>query len=314
MMRFSVRNALASVVGAVTMIAIASSADAITFGQIDTFPPGTSVMGWRGNTTMNVANEGPLGVGDSALRVESVQRMITVIDFDSSNEFRPSQWTGDYTAAGVTEISMDVRNPNLFDLQLFVGISDETVSAGGSGATYVTDYSITIPADDAWHDVTFSVTADDFVASASNTEGTPVGPAAILSDVYQLRIFHATVPGAFIGDEISGHFFLNNITTGGPTPAADADFDGDDDVDGANFLTWQRQLGKGTTQPAGDADFNNAVNGLDLAIWQAQFGMGAAAPAAAAIPEPGAVGMAALAFAGAIRARRRSRRGRLLSR
>lgn len=56
------------------------------------------------------------------------------------------------------------------------------------------------------------------------------------------------------------------------TPSAD--FDGDGDVDGADFLTWQQGFGSGTTRAEGDADFDNDVDGDDLAIWQLQYGNG----------------------------------------
>ncbi|MGI9429248.1 MAG: lamin tail domain-containing protein [Bythopirellula sp.] len=52
------------------------------------------------------------------------------------------------------------------------------------------------------------------------------------------------------------------------------DFDGDTDVDGADFLAWQRGFGiTGTAMPAdGDANGDNQVDAIDLGIWQTQFG------------------------------------------
>lgn len=53
----------------------------------------------------------------------------------------------------------------------------------------------------------------------------------------------------------------------------DADFDLDGDVDGRDFLAWQR--GYGMTNPSrsnGDANNDNIVNGADLAIWQGEYG------------------------------------------
>lgn len=84
-----------------------------------------------------------------------------------------------------------------------------------------------------------------------------------------------------------------------------ADFDGDGDVDGADFLAWQRGVGRTTdaTLGDGDADHDGDVDAADLAAWSAHFGDGGGA-LAAAVPEPDAVVLALLAV-GALGALRR---------
>jgi len=58
-----------------------------------------------------------------------------------------------------------------------------------------------------------------------------------------------------------------------PRPAPSGDFDGDGDTDGADFLAWQRGLGKVNAQPAdGDANFDGNVDGDDLQVWGEDFG------------------------------------------
>ncbi|MCA9237345.1 MAG: hypothetical protein KDA44_17850 [Planctomycetales bacterium] len=97
--------------------------------------------------------------------------------------------------------------------------------------------------------------------------------------------------------DLAGYTMLT-VTAPGPT----GDFDGDFDVDGGDFLAWQR--GESPT----------ALGAADLADWQANFGAGAAsANALAATPEPSAALLAALALtlgmvsrAGQSRGRRRS--------
>lgn len=66
----------------------------------------------------------------------------------------------------------------------------------------------------------------------------------------------------------------------------DADFDGDGDIDGADFLTWQRNLGSGTSTSQGDADNDGDVDGDDLAVWQMQFDAAPPQSAVVGVPEP----------------------------
>jgi hypothetical protein len=52
------------------------------------------------------------------------------------------------------------------------------------------------------------------------------------------------------------------------------DFDGDDDVDGADFLVWQQQLGQTGSVLQADGDRNGLVDADDYALWKARFGTG----------------------------------------
>jgi hypothetical protein len=86
------------------------------------------------------------------------------------------------------------------------------------------------------------------------------------------------------GLEINGA--VSYVTGGKP-----GDFDGDNDVDGADFLVWQR--GVGTTH-----------NAATLALWKANFAT--AVGAAGAVPEPATAGLVAAALVGIAVARRRN--------
>ncbi len=70
-----------------------------------------------------------------------------------------------------------------------------------------------------------------------------------------------------------------------PDIEIDADFDSDDDVDGTDFLLWQRGNG--------DADGNGTTDDVDLGHWHDQYGRGfngaLQTPAATAVPEPGSL-------------------------
>jgi hypothetical protein len=93
------------------------------------------------------------------------------------------------------------------------------------------------------------------------------------------------------GSRIDG---LVRTTRGG----ARADFDNDGDIDGGDFLNWQRHLGQQGRLPysPGDATGDGTVDAVDLAAWETRWGEigGAANPAAAlaslrgpiTLPEP----------------------------
>jgi len=66
------------------------------------------------------------------------------------------------------------------------------------------------------------------------------------------------------------------------------DFDLDGDVDGRDFLAWQRLAGS-TTRTVADGSLNGIVDSADLAIWQTQYGEqsnGLTALSSLQVPEP----------------------------
>lgn len=64
------------------------------------------------------------------------------------------------------------------------------------------------------------------------------------------------------------------VQSGSP-PVSSADFDTDGDIDGADFLAWQRGFGTpmpDATKADGDADNDTDVDSDDLAVWSGSFG------------------------------------------
>lgn len=86
-------------------------------------------------------------------------------------------------------------------------------------------------------------------------------------------------------------------------PVLSADFDNDGDVDGADLGEWKTAFG---TTDVGDANNDGVSDGADFLMWQQQYSPPAVA--VAAVPEPGAIVLAALAGTGAWSLRRRAAR------
>jgi hypothetical protein len=79
-----------------------------------------------------------------------------------------------------------------------------------------------------------------------------------------MRVFAAII--------LVGLAFVGLVAIHADSPA---DFDSDSDVDGADFLAWQRGLGStdaAATRANGNADNDVDVDAADLAVWRASFG------------------------------------------
>jgi hypothetical protein len=103
------------------------------------------------------------------------------------------------------------------------------------------------------------------------------------------KIIFPTVKDAAAANsmQISGLQLFDNAAAGDP------DFNGDGNVDGQDFLVWQRGFGLTgqTNNDNGDADGNGIVNADDLTLWRSGFG--SAVAAAGAVPEPSSALLAA---------------------
>ena len=92
-----------------------------------------------------------------------------------------------------------------------------------------------------------------------------------------LRLYERQAGGAplvslvlFANDGELQSFDLVDVTV---TDAIPGDFDGDGDVDGADFLKWQAGFptASGATRADGDADGDGDVDGQDFLIWQGNY-------------------------------------------
>ncbi|MBX3433170.1 MAG: PEP-CTERM sorting domain-containing protein [Pirellulales bacterium] len=122
--------------------------------------------------------------------------------------------------------------------------------------------------------------------------------------------------GDFAGGAVSGSLWFDNAlvevfaNAGAVTPNTNpdpalsempvADFNSSGDIDGTDFLIWQRGFGtnSGATTAMGDSDYDGDVDGVDLGFWKTQYGtgVGPAVAAIGAVPEPTTISLLVLAL------------------
>ena len=113
--------------------------------------------------------------------------------------------------------------------------------------------------------------------------------AAVLYGIKDTGTLWTIDPTTSIGTQVNppnqGPSGIGGLSFTVPEPSAD--FDGDEIVDGTDFLAWQTGLGiaSGATKAQGDADNNGTVDESDLTIWETQYGAGTLL-SASAVPEP----------------------------
>lgn len=268
--------------------ALVPSGQAIVIDMVDDFQTG-SLSNWRiGGAYQGpeiVSDAGPLGAGDFALRIESSNDFIKPPRLLVYNQ---SQWAGDWTAAGIERVTMDVRNPSSFHLTMrFALAGDGGFFSQGGGDTYVTD-GVLVPNDDAWHTITFDVTSAGFHPYGGEDI------AGALENVSAVRILHNTQVDTK-GATVAGSFLVDNIHAHGAVVGIAGDYNGNGVVDAADYTVWRDSRGAtGTGLPADGTGPGGAPDGvvddLDYTFWKSNFGEPGGghhhAVTAAVVPEP----------------------------
>jgi hypothetical protein len=120
--------------------------------------------------------------------------------------------------------------------------------------------------------------------------------------------FQQRYRSSFPGHEGPYYLTISDVTYTGGSALHAGDFDGDGDVDGADFVAWQTNFPKasGAKWADGDADGDGDVDGADFVVWQTNFPF-TPGPGTSPVPEPNS--MLLLLIGGlAVVAQRRHRR------
>jgi hypothetical protein len=205
---------------------------------------------------------------------------------NGANNNETIRWVAD--AGGIS--TLNVTNSGGNRLQLQSG-SEETANTGtdmdiiGNGTALELDLS--------------AFTGSGILVLINNTQGGAGARQGFFEDGTSLNLYcqgeeildtgyNGTVTISYTGHAVNSTFTGGNdvVLNLAPSVTEDADFDQDGDIDGADFLTWQRNLQTANPTPAqGDADDDDDVDGDDLAIWEGQFD--SSVVASAPVPEPG---------------------------
>ena len=172
---------------------------AIELNQWDNFQDNTT-QGWlTGGSNPNppevIADGGSEGTGDAYLLLTS-----TGSSFAGGRlaVFNNDQWTGDYTTAGVSFISMHMNNFSTSDLSMRIALR-------GPENDYIWSVDpVLVPQESGWITVQFPVQAADLTGEGDVT--------ATLSDVTSLRIFHRVGDEDFRADTVTAQLGIDNIT------------------------------------------------------------------------------------------------------
>jgi hypothetical protein len=191
-------------------VLVPSWCSAITFGQVDDFQNGTT-MGWQEgmnspNPPVNVASGGPGGTADRYLENQSSG------GFGAGGRmamFNSSQWSGNYIAAGVNRISVQMANLGSKELHMRIAFRS------ASGTLYGSSSAAILPVEPGWRSVNFDLTPE----ALTNMGGSDT-VAQALTSVTEFRIVSAVGAPAFSGDPIAGTLGLDNMNaTTIPVPA-----------------------------------------------------------------------------------------------
>jgi hypothetical protein len=196
---------------ATTTALLATPAQAVSLGQTDSFQSG-STLDWRVGSPHPlppsvVASGGPGGAGDGYLLLQAEGGSGPASRLAVQNT---DQWSGNYLAAGITALTMDVYNfgPANLSLRLLFDGDDGTNQARAWSAV-----PLVVPAGSGWQRLVFPIQPSDLRAGSGSVN-------LALSSAYSVRLYHG-VNSSFPGGSVVATLGVDNITAV-PEPSAAA--------------------------------------------------------------------------------------------
>jgi autotransporter-associated beta strand protein len=217
---------------------------ALTLGQIDNFQDGT-LENWQGGDVLtNVANGGPAGAGDNYLSMMSTGGGGPASHLATYN---PVQWSGNYTAAGITEISADMMNPVATGASLDMRV----VLFGPTGGRWTSAVADVIPDDGVWHHELFSLQSSALI----NVDGSDT-LAATLAGATRLMFRH-DVTASSGGTAIAATLGIDNILA---TMVGPPNLTWDNTGGTGDGVTWDTGVNQNWNDGSGPATFSSGSN------------------------------------------------------
>ncbi len=161
----------------IASLSFAPSALAINIGVRDDFQTGT-VSEWYGGTTITPVTNGQIGATDQFITVQTAAASGAGSHLATHNS--EPRWTGDYLGAGVTAITVDMRNQGTTTLQMRVVLF-------GLGNRWTSTTPVTLAPNSGWQHLTFPITQ----SSLSRVLGSGTYQDS-LGSVSQIMFRHAT--------------------------------------------------------------------------------------------------------------------------
>lgn len=211
MMRFPSRGLVfVATVVALVMFGLSRAGASPTLGQVDTFQDGTT-DNWqtgRAGQPQNIASGGPAGASDAFMEMISTG---TGGPGSKPVVLNRAQWAGNYLAAGITEVDIDLKNLGNTPLSMRWVMQPQI----GASSGYVSATAFALPADGAWHHAAFLIDS----AHLTGVDGPPA-LSSVLANVQEARIVSSVSPDTG-GDTIAATIGVDNVRAV-PEPAVAA--------------------------------------------------------------------------------------------